>query len=208
MPMPSVPFPYLVLCQTELLLGRLEARLNLPARSRHPHHLLQRGALLGGENHVVSELVRILYAPPHQQPMAPKHLLFAQLQAVQWQECPVVEAWALGALARRKTPPVLGGGALGDTIGPNLPWPKLGFRPQGFGAPDRQDEGLPASLKKHPEPAVRPVDGVARHPPCGHAGLQPPLQHPPSELRLCGEAHLLWDARLRPTLSVFGPVLR
>src|SRR5215203_170839 len=93
MPMPSVPFPYLVLCQAELVLGRLEARLNLPARARHPHQLLQRGGLLGGENHVVSELVRILYAPPHQQPMAPKPLLVGQLQAVQRQECPVVEAW-------------------------------------------------------------------------------------------------------------------
>src|SRR5918994_7206112 len=121
MPMPSVPFAYLVLCQAELVLGRLEARLNLPARARHPHHLLQRDGLLGGENHVVSELVRILYAPPHQQPMAPKHLLFAQLQAVQRQECPVVEAWALGAFARRKTPPVLGGGALGEGNGPNPP---------------------------------------------------------------------------------------
>src|SRR5215208_6628412 len=110
MPMPSVPFPYLVLCQAKLLLGRLKAQLNLPARARHPHHLLQRGALLGGENHVVSELVRILHTPPHQQPMAPKPLLFAQLQAVQRQECPVVEAWAFGALARRKTPPVLWGG--------------------------------------------------------------------------------------------------
>src|SRR5215208_6814594 len=101
MPMPSVPFAYLVLCQAELVLGRLEARLNLPARARHPHHLLQRGGLLGGENHVVSELVRILYAPPHQQPMAPKHLLFAQLQAVQRQECPVVEAPTGASCAER-----------------------------------------------------------------------------------------------------------
>src|SRR5918993_2602150 len=206
MPMPSVPFAYLVLCQAELVLGRLEARLNLPARAPPPPPLLQRGGLLGGENHVVSELVRIFYGPPHQQPMAPKHLLFGQLQAVQRQECPVVEARALGALARRKTPPVLGGGALGDTIGPDLSWPKLGFRPQGFGAPNCQDKGLPASLKKHPEPAVRPVDGVARHPPGGHAGIQRPLQHPSSELRLSGEAYLLRDARLRPALCVFGPL--
>src|SRR5215218_9114792 len=64
MPMPSVPFAYLVLCQAELLLGRLEARLNLPARARHPHHLLQRGGLLGGENHVVSELVNHIKLSP------------------------------------------------------------------------------------------------------------------------------------------------
>ena len=145
---------------------------------------------------------------PHQQPMAPKHLLFAQLQELQHQERPVVETRAFGALARRKTPPVLGRDALDDTISPDLPCPKLGFRPQGFGAPERQDEGLPASLKKHPEPAVRPIDGVARHPPRGHAGVQRLLQHPPSKLRLSGEAHLLRDARLRPALYVFGSPLR
>ena len=92
---PAVPPAHFVLVQTHLAFGLLEALLDGPPGSGHPHQFLQSGTGRA-EAHVVGQLPGFGDAAPGQQPVA----LARFLQGPYLRPNPVVDPGGLGAIAR------------------------------------------------------------------------------------------------------------
>ena len=148
---PAGPRAHLVPIQPDLALGRLEAGLDRPTHSRHPHQRLQAGRSRR-QGQVEGQLARLLERAPDQKAGLPA---LGHERAV-GQVDPIVEPGPLRALAGAQAPPSLGRHVLEPVLD------RLEAQPLRAG--HRQHVAAPVPLDQAPEAMVRAVDAVAGHP--------------------------------------------
>src|SRR5215210_6046489 len=204
-PVPSMPASHLVVRESHLSLGLLEADLHLPSAARGLRQLLERGAL-GSEDRVGREFCGLFDRAAHEQP--PLEAILHR--RVERQPRPVVEARAFGAVRDRDAPEAL----LGDK--PSFP-ENLEHLADAVLAPARphvslaregQNVGLLPLFEEHPKPSGVAVDAVGENP----RRLSPSVQCSPEHLlgKLGFGAHTDPLGHRRPFASprIFGPLLR
>ena len=201
MPVPTVPGTNFVLIQSHFSFPFLKTLLHRPARAESLHHLLQRGAS-GGKDQHIGHLCRfgsLVQASAHQQPVLPP----IGLRCCEFDARPCEEARSFAPHACTQFLPILSGYATCYLIHSPAGSLHLYMLFAGY----RQCIRLLAGLQTCPQRLCASVHGITSHPSNRETSIQSAPEHAGSQFRLGGKGHRSRHMGFLATLLVVGPTL-